>query len=108
VRCYIIAPHLLWAKAWAEPRFRSGELDIQQTFYTTHQMGLFGLHGDDVTVVLVNPVMCEREKWEAVKFAMVLGRAGHVRLRGASTEPLARFTERMRRSLRHVPFEVPS
>ncbi len=103
-RVYVVAPHLLWGQRWAEQQFRSGALDIRDVFYSVKAGALDDIRFFDL-VVLVNPVMCTGEKWELVKDALELRRTGQALVRGASVEPLARFTGRMQKDPRHVPFE---
>jgi hypothetical protein len=101
---YIVAPHLRWAKRWADEQFRAGTLNIKEVSYSVRPGALDGLSPED-TVFLVNPVMCTGEKWELVKDALRLRRSGLCRVVGASTETVARFTQKMQGNPRHIPFE---
>lgn len=101
---YVVAPHLLWAMRWAEEQFRAGVLDIKTTTYSTGPGALEGIPPDSA-VYLVNPVMCTGRKWALVKEALALSRAGRIRVTGASTEVVFRFTQEMQKNPRYIPFE---
>jgi hypothetical protein len=102
---YIVAPHLLWAKRWADEQFRKGTLDRRSTFYSVKAGALADAAPDDL-IVLVNPVMCTGERWRLVKDALELRRSGLVLVKGASTEVPFRFVQRMQANPRYIPFEV--